>query len=131
LEKINEMDLEHNYRTKENRQGHSNTKKSYWGKGFDTLQDFYECSKKEEIEKYKKEHKNCCGLSKPGKSLKDEKKQAKKIKRKEFRKKKKSENKKEDDQNKKENEDEDKKTLGRKRYGRKRYGKILYFIGST
>lgn len=45
-EEICKINLEHNYREKINRQGHSNTKKSYWAKGFDTLQDFYQLSEK-------------------------------------------------------------------------------------
>ena len=44
-DEISKMNLEHKYRDKINRQGHSNKKKSYWAFGYETLQDFYELSK--------------------------------------------------------------------------------------
>jgi hypothetical protein len=94
-EEICKINLEHNYREKINRQGHSNTKKSYWAKGFDTLQDFYQLSDKKDVEKYKEIHNNCCGLGDPDKSLKTLKKVQRKQKRKEFREKKKESTKKE------------------------------------
>ena len=94
-EEICKINLEHNYREKINRQGHSNTKKSYWAKGFDTLQDFYQLSEKKDIEKYKEIHNNCCGLGDPDKSIKALKKVQRKQKRKEFREKKKESTKKE------------------------------------
>ena len=89
-EEISKLNLEHKYREKINRQGHSNTKKSYWAIGYDTLQDFYELSKNKEVEEYKKIHNNCCGLGDPEKSLKNLKKVERKKKRKEFREKKKN-----------------------------------------
>ena len=89
-EEISKMSLEHKYREKTNRQGHSNTKKSYWAKGYDTLQDFYELSKENEVTEYKKLHNNCCGLGDPKTSIKNLKKIDRKKKRKEFRQKKKS-----------------------------------------
>ena len=82
--------MEHKYREKINRQGHSNSKKSYWAIGFETLQEFYENSKENDIAKYKEIHNNCCGLSDPKKSLKNAKKMERKLKRKEFRKNKKN-----------------------------------------
>ena len=90
-EEITKVNLEHKYREKINRQGHSNTKKSYWAIGYDTLQDFYELSKEKDINEYKKIHNNCCGLGDPKTSIKNLKKIDKKKKRKEFREKKKSE----------------------------------------
>ena len=63
-----------------NRQGHSNIKKSYWAIGYDTLQDFYEMSKKEDIDKYKEIHNNCCGLGVPENRIKNIKKAQRKIK---------------------------------------------------
>ena len=89
-EEISKMSLEHKYREKMNRQGHSNSKKSYWAKGYDTLQDFYELSKESEVNEYKRLHNNCCGLGDPKTSIKNLKKMVKKQKRKEFRKNKKS-----------------------------------------
>ena len=88
-EEICKINLEHKYREKINRQGHSNTKKSYWAFGYDTLQDFYELSNKNDIEKYKSIHNNCCGLGEPEKRIKNLKKIERKRKRKEFREKKK------------------------------------------
>jgi hypothetical protein len=107
-EELSKLNMDHKYRAKENRQGHSNTKKSYWAKGYDTLQAFYELSKKDEVDQYKKEHTTCCGLSAPGKSLKDAKKLLRKQKRKEFREKKKnsSESTKKKDDKKKEEEND-------------------------
>ena len=89
-EEISKANLEHKYREKINRQGHSNSKKSYWAIGFETLQDFYELSKEKEVEDYKKMHNNCCGLGDPKTSLKNLKKIERKRKRKEFRQKKKN-----------------------------------------
>ena len=91
-EKISNINLEHKYREKMNRQGHSNSKKSYWAIGFETLQEFYENSKTNDVTKYKEIHNNCCGLGDPKKSLKNEKKIQRKLKRKEFRKNKKNSN---------------------------------------
>ena len=109
-EEICQLNKEHKYREKINRQGHSNSKKSYWAKGFETLHDFYEISKKDEVDEYKKNHTNCCGLSAPGKSIKDLKKIGRKLKRKEFREKKKNESeikdKKTDDKDKKESKED-------------------------
>ena len=87
-EEISKMSLEHKYRQKMNRQGHSNSKKSYWALGYDTLGDFYELSKENEVNEYKKIHNNCCGLGDKKTSIKNLKKVEKKKKRKEFRKKK-------------------------------------------
>jgi hypothetical protein len=135
-EEISKANLEHKYREKINRQGHSNTKKSYWALGFDTLQDFYELSKDKDIKEYKKLHNNCCGLGDEKKSLKNLKKIEHKKKRKEFRQKKKEgdnnedkkkENKKINDMNSEENKDEEKFRSYRRRYrgyrGRKRGGR--------
>ena len=112
-EEICQLNKEHKYREKINRQGHSNSKKSYWAKGFETLQDFYEISKKDEVDEYKKNHTNCCGLSAPGKIIKDLKKIGRKLKRKEFREKKKNESeikdKKTDDKDKKESKEDNEK----------------------
>ena len=102
---ISEINILHKYREKENRQGHSNKKQSYWAIGYDTLDQFYKNSDKDTIEKYKGIHTNCCGLTKKGEnSLKDEKKKIRKEKRKKYReeKKGKKENKKEDDKKKEE-----------------------------
>ena len=63
-EKIKKVKKEYTYREGANRHGHSNSKKSYWALGFNTLEEFFECSTKEEIEEYKKIHYNCCGLNK-------------------------------------------------------------------
>ena len=68
----------HKYREKNNRQGHSNKKQSYWAIGFDTLDQFYKKSDKETIEKYKGIHTNCCGLGKKENSIKFEKKKIRK-----------------------------------------------------
>ena len=87
---ISKANIEHKYREKINRQGHSNSKKSYWAIGYDTLQDFYQLSKEKDVNEYKKMHINCCGLGEPEKSLKNLKKIEKKKKRKEFRQKKKN-----------------------------------------
>ena len=89
-EEICKLNIEHKYREKANRQGHSNSKKSYWAIGYDTLQDFYELSKEKDVNEYKKIHNNCCGLGDPKKSIKNLKKIERKKKRKEFREKKKS-----------------------------------------
>ena len=114
-EEIAKANLEHKYREKINRQGHSNTKKSYWALGFDTLQDFYELCKEKDVKEYKKLHNNCCGLGDQKKSLKNLKKIEHKKKRKEFRQKKKESDNKEDkkqedkkinDMNSEENKDE-------------------------
>ena len=70
---------------KENRHGHSNSKMSYWGKGYETMNEFYDKNEKEIVEKYKKEHTNCCGFG--GKNSKYElRKQERKMKRKKYRK---------------------------------------------
>ena len=99
----------HKYRERINRQGHSNDKPSYWGLGFDTLSEMVEAYQKEEVEKYKSLHKNCCGLtSADGISLKEEKKKERKMKRKNFKKMKK-EGKKEE----KKEENKGKKKIGK------------------
>ena len=89
-EEISKASIEHKYREKTNRQGHSNLKKSYWAIGYETLQEFYELSKEKDVEDYKKVHNNCCGLGDPKTSLKNLKKIERKRKRKEFRQKKKT-----------------------------------------
>ena len=91
-EEMCKLNLEHKYREKINRQGHSNTKKSYWAFGYDTLQDFYEIANKKDIEIYKSVHNNCCGLGEPEKRIKNLKKLERKRKRKEFREKRKEAN---------------------------------------
>ena len=103
---ISNINLEHKYREQINRQGHSNSKKSYWAIGFETLQEFYENSKKNDVTKYKEIHNNCCGLGDPKESLKNIKKIEKKLKRKEFRKNKK--NSKNNDEKKEINKEEEK-----------------------
>jgi len=125
-EEICNVNIEHKYREKINRQGHSNSKKSYWAIGFDTIQDFYKNSLKNIVEDYKKIHNNCCGLGDPKKSLKNEKKLQRKMKRKEYRQKKKENDNKTDNKNKEEKDDkrDSKKYIrGRRRYYRGR-GKI-------
>ena len=117
-EEICKTSLEHKYREKINRQGHSNSKKSYWSIGYDTLQDFYEMSKKEEIEKYKELHNNCCGLGDYNKSIKNLKKMERKRKRKEYRLKKKESTKKND----KGKDDKEKDNTVKRGYGRRRWG---------
>ena len=82
---ISEINIIHKYREKNNRQGHSNKKQSYWAIGFDTLDQFYKKSDKDTIEKYKGIHTNCCGLGKKEDSIKYEKKKIRKEKRKKFR----------------------------------------------
>jgi hypothetical protein len=79
---ISGINIVHKYREKNNRQGHSNKKQSYWAIGFDTLDQFYKNSNKEEVEKYKGIHTNCCGLGKKEESIKFEKKKIRKEKRK-------------------------------------------------
>ena len=116
-DEIAKESLEHKYREKENRQGHSNLKKSYFALGYDTLQDFYELSKKEDVTEYKKIHCNCCGLGDPEKSLKNLKKMLRKKKRKEFRQNKKKSTNSED---KKEEEEKEKINKRSVRYRRKR-----------
>ena len=119
---INEVNLTHKYREKENRQGHSNKKQSYWAIGFDTLDQFYKKSDKNTVENYKKAHTNCCGLTKKGEnSLKDEKKKIRKEKRKKYREEKKGKKKEEDKKDgKKEENKGPQKLIGRKYYRRKR-----------
>ena len=96
-DEICKISLEHKYREKMNRQGHSNSKKSYWAIGYDTLQAFYELSKENDIKAYKEKHNNCCGLGDPKNSIKNLKKIERKKKRKEFREKKKNSTVKKDD----------------------------------
>ena len=121
---INEVNLTHKYREKVNRQGHSNTKQSYWAIGFDTLDQFYKKSDKDTVEKYKQTHTNCCGLTKKGEnSLKDEKKKIRKEKRKKFREEKKGKKKEEDKKEGKEENKEPNKLIGRKYYRRRRFGR--------
>jgi hypothetical protein len=124
---INEVNLTHKYREKENRQGHSNKKQSYWAIGFDTLDQFYKKSDKNTVENYKKAHTNCCGLTKKGEnSLKDEKKKIRKEKRKKYREEKKGKKKEEDKKDgKKEEKKEPQKLIGRKYYRRRRGGRKL------
>ena len=129
-EEISKSNLEHKYREKINRQGHSNSKKSYWARGFETLQDFYELSKKNDVEEYKKVHNNCCGLGVPEKRLKNLKKVERKKKRKEFREKRKNSEmkieKKESEKKVEEDKDEEIMVRGRGRYrgrGRPAYGR--------
>ena len=119
---INEVNLTHKYREKENRQGHSNKKQSYWAIGFDTLDQFYKKSDKNTVENYKKAHTNCCGLTKKGEnSLKDEKKKIRKEKRKKYREEKKGKKKEEDKKDgKKEENKQPQKLIGRKYYRRRR-----------
>ena len=81
---ICQINITHKYREKENRQGHSNQKQSYWAIGFDTLDQFYKKSDKNTVEKYKGIHTNCCGLGKKEESLKEKKKKIKKRKKKEI-----------------------------------------------
>ena len=115
---INEVNITHKYREKENRQGHSNNKQSYWAIGFDTLDQFYKKSDKDTVDKYKKVHTNCCGLTQKGNvSLKDEKKKIKKEKRKKFRKEKKG-IKAEDNKEDKKDENKEVKLIGKKQYRR-------------
>jgi hypothetical protein len=89
-DEFSKINLEHKYREKMNRQGHSNSKKSYWAIGFDTLQEFYEKTNKDDVTQYKKIHNNCCGLGDPKTSIKNLKKIQRKKRRKEFHKKKKN-----------------------------------------
>ena len=115
---INEVNITHKYREKENRQGHSNNKQSYWAIGFDTLDQFYKKSDKDTVDKYKKVHTNCCGLTQKGNvSLKDEKKKIKKEKRKKFKKEKKG-IKAEDNKEDKKDENKEVKLIGKKQYRR-------------
>ena len=124
-EEICKINLEHKYREKINRQGHSNIKKSYWAIGYDTLQDFYEMSKKEDIDKYKEIHNNCCGLGVPENRIKNIKKAQRKIKRKEFRQKKKESTKNKDDKKVEDKKEKDTGIRGRGRgRGRRGYGRL-------
>ena len=75
----------HIYRELPNRQGHSNDKPSYWAAGFETLSEYFKTLDKKEIEKYKKIHYNCCGVSELN-GIKIEKKEERKIRKKEFKK---------------------------------------------
>lgn len=112
---INEVNITHKYREKENRQGHSNKKQSYWAIGFDTLDQFYKKSDKAAVENYKKIHTNCCGLTKEGnKSLKDEKKKIRKEKRKKYREEKKGKKKEDKKDGEGKQNKEPKKLIGRK-----------------
>ena len=116
---ISEINILHKYREKENRQGHSNKKQSYWAIGFDTLDEFYKKSDKDTVEKYKGIHTNCCGLGEKEKSLKFEKKKIRKEKRKKYREEKKGKKeKKEDDKEKKQNPP--RAYIGRKHYKRRK-----------
>ena len=89
-DEIMKLNIEHKYREKMNRQGHSNAKKSYWAIGYETLQEFCESSKQDDVNKYKEVHNNCCGLGDPETRIKNLKKKERKKRRKEFRKKKKN-----------------------------------------
>ena len=89
-EEISKINLEHKYRDKANRQGHSNSKKSFWAIGYETLEEFYENTNAKDINKYRKIHNNCCGIGDPKNSIKYYKKMERKLKRKEFRKNKKN-----------------------------------------
>ena len=112
---INELNLIHKYREKENRQGHSNKKQSYWAIGYDTLDQFYKKNDKNTVDNYKKVHTNCCGLTKEGnKSLKDEKKQIRKEKRKKYREEKKGKKKEDKKDGEGKQNKEPKKLIGRK-----------------
>ena len=73
-EEIKNNKINYIYREKENRQGHSNKKKSYWAFGYDTLEQFVKNQKEEDVEEYKNVHKNCCGLGEIDKTLKYENK---------------------------------------------------------
>ena len=115
---ISGINIVHKYREKNNRQGHSNKKQSYWAIGFDTLDQFYKNSNKEEVEKYKGIHTNCCGLGKKEESIKFEKKKIRKEKRKKYREEKKGKKEKKEDEKKVDN-----KIVGRKHYYRRRGGK--------
>ena len=117
---ISEINLVHKYREKNNRQGHSNKKQSYWAIGFDTLDQFYKKSDKETIEKYKGIHTNCCGLGKKENSIKFEKKKIRKEKRKKFREEKKGKTEKKEKEKEKE-DDKDKENIPKKMIGRKHY----------
>ena len=127
-EEICKVNIEHKYREKLNRQGHSNSKKSYWALGYETLQDFFELSKEKDILEYKCLHNNCCGLGDKNNCIKNLKKIERKRKRKEFRQKNKksikNEETKKDDKRKngiKKCEKERKISRGfRRRYRRKR-----------
>ena len=112
---ISGINILHKYREKNNRQGHSNKKQSYWAIGFDTLDQFYKNSNKEEVEKYKGIHTNCCGLGKKEESIKFEKKKIRKEKRKKYREEKKGKKEKKEDEKKVPN-----KFVGRKHYYRRR-----------
>ena len=114
---ISGINIVHKYREKNNRQGHSNKKQSYWAIGFDTLDQFYKNSNKEEVEKYKGFHTNCCGLGKKEESIKFEKKKIRKEKRKKYREEKKGKKEKKEDEKKVDN-----KIVGRKHYYRRRRG---------
>ena len=114
---ISGINIVHKYREKNNRQGHSNKKQSYWAIGFDTLDQFYKNSNKEEVEKYKGIHTNCCGLGKKEESIKFEKKKIRKEKRKKYREEKKGKKEKKEDEKKVDN-----KIVGRKHYYRRRRG---------
>ena len=115
---ISEINIIHKYREKENRQGHSNKKQSYWAIGFDTLDEFYKKSDKETVEKYKGIHTNCCGLGKKENSLKFEKKKIRKEKRKKYREEKKGKKEKKEDE--KENQQKlPTKFIRKKHYRRK------------
>ena len=87
-DEIFKLRTEYKYREKMNRQGHSNSKKSYWAFGYDTLQEYCENNKQDVVDNYKKVHNNCCGLGEPEKRIKYLKKIERKKRRKEFRKKK-------------------------------------------
>ena len=108
---ISGINIIHKYREKSNRQGHSDKKQSYWAIGFDTLDQFYKNSNKDDVEKYKGIHTNCCGLGKKEESLKYEKKKIRKEKRKKYR-----EEKKGNEEKKEEDGKEQNKFIGRKYY---------------
>ena len=77
----------YSYREKENRHGHSNSKKSFWAFGYKSLNEI----KEKDIDFYNTYinlHKNCCGLEKQNnvKSINQLKKEAHKRKRREWKK---------------------------------------------
>ena len=76
----------HIYRGLENRQGHSNSKPSYWAFGYDTLSAYFNVLDEKGINDYKNIHYNCCGINGGVNETKKEKRDERKEKRKEFKK---------------------------------------------
>jgi hypothetical protein len=63
LMKIAKIKRKHVYREATNRNGHGNSKPSFWALGYETLEEYQKAVSKADFLKYCQEHKDCCGVS--------------------------------------------------------------------